>query len=146
MFTFDRDFSSYCEQAGLVYTRYADDIFVSTNEPGKLTEAYNKLVLCALNFPYADLKINHQKTAFLSRKYCRKITGLVITTDRKVSIGRDRKREIKALVPQFSRGASDIEKREYLKGMIALCYDADREFYNSLVQKYGRRVLSGLIG
>lgn len=146
MYSFDDEVARICYQKGLIYTRYADDLFFSSFDPFALDDVVVNIRKIAAKFPYAVLKINEQKTAFLSRKYRRRITGLIITSDRKVSVGRARKREIKALVNDFRNGQLDIEKIEYTKGLISFAFDVDRAFFDSLSQKYGRSVISKLIG
>ena len=76
MYQFDHAMSTYCSNSKQIYTRYADDIFISTNIPGTLSDALEYLSESAIAFPFANLKINHEKTAFLSKKYHRSITGM----------------------------------------------------------------------
>ncbi|UNU42409.1 RNA-directed DNA polymerase [Sphingopyxis sp. YF1] len=146
MYSFDEEVSLFCDASGLVYTRYADDIFVSSHNPGNLAQAYDFLCSAANKFPYANLSINHNKTKFLSRKYRRTITGIVITSDRKISIGRPRKKEIKSLINSYIYGKLDDEKEMYLKGMVSFACDADNVFFLSLEKKYGKKVMGRLIG
>lgn len=145
MFEFDCDLSSLCERKGIIYTRYADDIFLSTREPGILQDVLPDVINIVSAFPYAKLLINSKKTMFLSKKNNRTITGLVITPDGYISLGRGRKREIKSLVHRFTTGDIESERVPFLKGLIAFCFDADRAFYNSLSEKYGARVMSKLL-
>lgn len=141
MFDFDSKLQNYCEERAMIYTRYADDLFISATEPERLSLA-KEFVLCnTQNFPYARLKINENKTAFLSRKYRRSITGLVLTPNDKISVGRHRKREIKALVYKYLNGTLEVEKLGYLKGLIAFVSDAEPEFRGALDRKYGQRAI-----
>lgn len=96
MYFFDDLLYVFCSRNNLVYTRYADDIFISSCEPGILSEVVHYVNELARSFKYADLSINSEKTAFLSRKYRRSITGLVITPVGGVSIGRDKKEKLKS--------------------------------------------------
>ncbi len=43
-----------------------------------------------------NIRINHGKTVYVSRKYKRFVTGMVLTNDGKISIDRNRKRELRA--------------------------------------------------
>lgn len=147
MYAFDARVATFCEKRNLVYTRYADDIWISSFEPYALNEVYEFLVSTIDDYSYANLRINKAKTSYLSRKRRRKITGLILTSDGKVSIGRARKREIKSLVFQFASGhLTDVEQVERLKGLIAFCYDADNVFFEALKHKYGSKVIRSLIG
>ena len=138
MFEFDRRMHEACQSRGLVFTRYADDIFVSSFEPKRLAELEALIVKSKCNIPYLRLRLNRQKTAYLSKKYSRKVTGVVITPQHTLSIGRERKREIKALVHQWIRGEIEREKLTYLKGLFAFAIDIEPQFEARLVEKYGK--------
>ena len=145
MYDFDREIYSLADQEGLVYTRYADDLFISSDDPRVLTPIGNRVLLVSKSYPYARLRINHQKTAYLSRRYRRSITGLVVTPNGGVSIGRDRKREIKALIHQFTMETLPLDKVGRARGLVAFAMDSDPEFYASLCRKYGKEKIDGLL-
>lgn len=140
MYSFDSKLAELCGQRSIVYTRYADDIFMSTNQPNVLGEMYQEVVELAKQFEFARLVLNRKKTAFLSKRYHREITGLVLTPDGRVSIGRDRKREIKALVHAYFLNQLAQDREEYLKGLLSFAQDAEPSFYQSLIEKYGEDV------
>lgn len=140
MFEFDRAVTAVAEQQGLVYTRYADDIFISSFHPNKLNSIIPSIKEIASKFPYARLKINHKKTAFLSKKYRRSVTGLLITPDDKISVGRHSKRKIKGLIWRLQRDGLSQEDRRYLSGYIAFLRDVEPAFVTSLIQKYGHKL------
>lgn len=145
MHDFDAAMQIYCDEHALVYTRYADDVFVSATYPGILTAAKEKILATAETFRYATLTVNQSKTAFLSRKYRRSVTGLVLTPENKISIGRDRKRMIKSLVHMYFGGRIDPERIPYLKGMLAFISDADPAFRESLERKYGLHAITTIL-
>lgn len=138
MFEFDRRMHEACQSRGLVFTRYADDIFVSSFEPGMLKGLESLILKSKRGIPHLRMRLNHDKTAYLSKKYSRKVTGVVITPQHTLSIGRDRKREVKALIHQWIKGEIDIEKFAYLKGLFAFSIDIEPEFEARLVEKYGK--------
>jgi len=138
MFEFDRRMHEACQNRGLVFTRYADDIFVSSFAPGKLEGLETLIVKSKRDIPHLRLRLNHQKTAYLSKKYSRKVTGVVITPQHTLSIGRDRKREVKALIHQWIGGEIEKEKFTYLRGLFAFAIDIEPQFESRLVEKYGK--------
>lgn len=77
MFDFDNKIFEWCRERNLIYSRYADDIFVSAYEPDMLGNALVKLRELSSSFRYANLSINEDKTTFLSRRYKRAVCGLV---------------------------------------------------------------------
>lgn len=138
MFEFDRRMHEECNAKGLVYTRYADDLFVSSYEPGQLDGLEKVIVQNKRGIPHIRLRLNHQKTAYLSKKYRRVITGVVITPQHTLSIGRERKREIKALIHNWVNGDIDPAKFFYLRGLFSFAIDIEPEFEARLVEKYGK--------
>ncbi len=138
MFEFDRRMHEVCQNRGLIFTRYADDIFISSFEPKKLEGLEALIVKSKRDIPHLRLRLNQQKTAYLSKKYSRKVTGVVITPQHTLSIGRERKREIKALIHQWAIGVIDREKLTYLRGLFAFAIDIEPQFEARLVEKYGK--------
>lgn len=146
MFQFDSRMTDMCGKSGLRYTRYADDIFVSSKLPDQLNDIGEYIASARKGISYLSLRLNREKTVHLSKKSSRKITGLVITTDNKVSIGRDRKREIKSLVHRFILLSLLPDEIGRLKGLIAFAHDAEPEFVDRLKTKYGVHNIDRLMG
>jgi retron-type reverse transcriptase len=145
MFDFDQSLFGFCHSKGLVYTRYADDLFISSNEPGKLEKLEKQILEAKRGIPHLSLRLNRKKTAYLSKKYGRQITGVNITSDHKLSIGRDRKREIKALVHQWINNKLDVSKVHYMRGLLAFARDIEPEFEANLRLKYGDRPINEIL-
>lgn len=146
MYLFDLQVAEFSERNNLTYTRYADDLFFSSNKPDKLSDVIAFVQQVSVTYPYANLRVNHDKTAFLSRRYSRSITGLVLTTDGKVSIGRERKRMVKAQVHKFLQGELDMFEVPKLRGYLAFVRDVEPEFWESLKRKYGAGAMSNVAG
>jgi len=144
MFDFDTTVDKWCSTNQMIYTRYADDIFISTSYPQQLENALQMLQQIVANFDYSSLEINKDKTRFLSRKHRRAVTGLVITTDRKLSIGRERKHSLKSDVYKFARNMLPAEDWGRLAGMVAYASDADPDFYKILIKKYGATTMEDI--
>ncbi len=136
MFDFDDMWSRKAKSAKVTYTRYADDLYFSTNRPNVLQKLLDQL-RDALNLKRSPkLQINDQKTVFSSRKRRRLVAGLVLTSDRKVSIGRDKKRMLKSLVWKLKRGELQGDQVRSLQGWIAYVRSVEPPFVKSLEQKY----------
>ena len=140
LYEFDERVSSFCERHGVTYTRYADDLSFSAGESIRLQRAERFVsAVCRLRSP--RLTINVEKTVRVSKKRARKITGLVITNDAKVSLGRDRKREISAAVHHFTLGRLNPEECLELKGMLAYVNSVEPDFLVRLRTKYGAEIV-----
>lgn len=129
-----------CHSHGIVYSRYADDMFFSTDSPDRLgaMESDMHRLIGDLVMP-RSLALNRSKTVHTSRKHRMQVTGLVLTTDGRVSLGRQRKRLIRGLI--YRRDTLGAVERASLAGTVAYLRDVDRDFYNSLIQKYGHDVV-----
>lgn len=147
MYDFDEYLAGRCLSLDIVYTRYADDMTFSSNEKGVCFQIEGLIVDALRNTESPELALNHKKTNFISKKYRRTVTGLTLTNDKKsrISLGRDRKRLIKALVHRSIINKLDKEELEKLQGLLGFAYHNEFSFYNSLCDKYGFGVVSNLM-
>lgn len=144
MFEFDNIMSSYANINGLIYTRYADDITLSTM--GHLDKDAVILQVNATlhNMNYPSLKLNNAKTRLASNATSRRVTGLIISNNGTVSLGRDRKRLISAMVHHAICGKSTPENIASLAGLLSFATDVEPRFVDFLRKKYGFETLEAL--
>lgn len=145
MFEFDQRLFNYCQSKDLIYTRYADDLFISSDEPDKLVTLETQILKAKREVPHLSLRLNRKKTTYLSKKYVRRITGVVITPNHELSIGRERKREIKALIHRWLNKNLEVEKIHYMRGMLAFARDIEPEFEKRIRVKYGNSVVDEIM-
>ena len=131
----DTKIESLCRVKNITYTRYADDMFFSTDKDNILFDLpfEIKKIVRSLSYPKL-LWLNFDKTIHSSRKRKMSVTGLIITNDRKVSIGRAKKREIKSLIYKWNDISS--KKKKYLSGYLSYIKSVEPEFINALCEKY----------
>lgn len=139
----DVEAHSLCAELGCIYTRYADDIYVSAREKNVLTDA-ERHVRSAFSQHAPRLEFNADKRINVSKKAKRVVTGLNLTPDRRLSVGRELKRSIKTLVHLHSQGRIDPLERPRLCGLISYIRDVEPAFYDSLVMKFGLATLEQL--
>ena len=135
---FDSDVASAnrCAELECVYTRYADDIYISARDKDRLTLAEKAVrEIYAIFAP--KLRFNEVKTINVSKKSRRVVTGVTLTSDRRLSVGRCLKRQIKTEVFLWTNEKLDPEKMSRLCGLISYVRDIEPAFYNSLCQKFG---------
>ena len=146
MYDFDRDLAEECQRRQVRYSRYADDIVLSTNEPRELAKLL-KLVMALLKKSGRPLlTINPNKTVFTSRKRLRRITGIVLTSDREVSIGRKAKRKLRSMIFRYSLGQMSAADAAYLRGYLAFVKSIEPDVISRLELKYGPDVLTQIMG
>ena len=144
MFSLDEKFTAlamsiYPES---IYTRYADDIFFSSNKTGACKDFEIKIEAILKSIDSPNLKVNRKKTTFTSRGTKRVVTGLYICPDGQVSIGRRNKRYIKKLIFDYKNNSIGKKEKGYLSGYLSFILDVEPDFFNRLVLKYGAELVS----
>lgn len=141
MYSFDKVLDEYCENNGITYTRYADDLTFSTKEKDVLFLIPDVVRETLVKFYGQKIKINHFKTAFSSKKYNRHVTGITITNSDEISIGRAKKRYIKHLVHKFVEERISLDDLNYLRGYLGFIKYVEPKFLISLEKKYTQNVI-----
>lgn len=140
MFEFDEELTKACLQDGAVYTRYADDLTISSKERGVI-DKYEQIVASLLvNINYPKLSLNKNKTIRASRAGLRTVTGLVLTPDGKISIGRDRKRLIRSMYYRKTQGLLSESEIEALNGLLAFADGIEPGFSLKLALGISRKL------
>lgn len=142
MHDFDVKISEYASSQGVLYTRYADDLTFSCSAKNQLQDIHRHVLETCKSVKYPRLTVNAKKTLYLSKRGRREITGLIVTNDGTVSLGRDKKRLIKSLVHRFIMGQLESDKVNFLKGYLSFANDVEPSFIASLEKKYGEIVLN----
>jgi retron-type reverse transcriptase len=142
---FDDRIAQFCSRLKVSYTRYADDLSFSAkvSESLRQVEEMVKQVTAALESP--KLALNAEKTVRVSKKRSRRVTGLVLTNDAKVSLGRDNKRRIRATVHHFVTGRLTIEECGQLRGMLAYVKSVEPVYLRRLRKRYGADVIRKIL-
>ncbi len=141
MYRFDELVSKYAKENSIVYTRYADDLTFSTNIKNVLFSVpeYIKGILRDLYQHY--ITINDSKTIFTSMAHNRHVTGITITNNFELSIGRERKRLISAMIHKFKIGVLNEDDLCYLQGLLSFAINIEPNFINRLSRKYGKEIV-----
>lgn len=145
MHDFDQHWYQRARRLGVIYSRYADDIYFSTNRPKVLSRILSELKQDLITRQSPRLILNNAKTVFTSRKRKRLITGLVVTPTGKVSTGRHRKRMIRTLVYLYSEKKLTSEQCKYLQGLLSFVRSIEPLFLMRLKKKYGEELIREII-
>ncbi|MCO7200302.1 retron St85 family RNA-directed DNA polymerase [Pseudoalteromonas sp. OANN1] len=137
MYFFDHEVADYCKRNMIKYTRYADDLTFSTNKENVLKDI-EKLVRSTLRTHFGkDIKVNRDKTVHTSKAHNRHVTGVTLSSENKLSIGRDRKRRIRAAVFQYCNNQLPPDETLKLKGYLGFAKHIEPDFIIKLKKKYG---------
>ena len=144
MYYFDQVIYEFCFQNHIIYTRYADDLTFSSNKKGSLFEIPNFVKSTLDNCFGKKLVVNHQKTVFSSKAHNRHVTGITLTNEGTISLGRDKKRYIKHLVYQYKLKKLSVEDINHLKGYLSYANHIEPNFIESLRIKYSQSLIKEL--
>lgn len=137
MLEFDQKVGEFCTKNNISYTRYADDLTFSFDDMEKSNEI-NKLVIGLLSvMSYPRLLLNEKKTRLIGKGRSKRVTGIVLTHDNRISVGRYNRKKIRAMCHLFSQhklNKNDIPK---LHGYLSFMRSVEPDYYQKLIGKYG---------
>ncbi|MCZ8087219.1 MAG: retron St85 family RNA-directed DNA polymerase [Brevundimonas sp.] len=137
MYSFDADADREARARSVVYTRYADDITLSADSRAAVLEAERCIAQLVRRMRSPALSFNEAKRGLYGPGERRMVTGLVITPDQRVSLGRARKRLISSMVHRASLGQLDVLELSQLKGLFGFVVAVEASFLDTLRTKYG---------
>jgi RNA-directed DNA polymerase len=144
MHAFDTKIAGAVENDHVTYTRYADDLTFSAKRTGYLNQVEKILRRTIKEIKSPSLTLNESKTVLATKKYKRFVTGLTLTNDGNVSLGRERKRKIRAALKHYADNKLDIQEQAKLAGLLAFASDIERDFVSRMERKYGSDLLRAL--
>ena len=144
MYEFDNKIDKFCSKEGIAYTRYADDMTFSMKVKSLRGKIHKEVLKVLRELPYPKLRINNKKTVFGSKAHRRMVTGLILSNDGLVSLGRERKRLIRAKIHHYIIGDLDKDERKKLSGMIAFIRDIEPDYIKRLEKKYKKNVIKSI--
>ncbi|WP_421932928.1 retron St85 family RNA-directed DNA polymerase [Phenylobacterium sp.] len=144
MYEFDCAVTDMIEGGHVAYSRYADDLTFSAPRTGYLNGIEKQLRGVLRKMANPKLKLNDTKTTLATRRYRREVTGLVLTNDGAVSLGREKKRLIRAALHREKLGLLTQREREHLCGMLAYVNAVEPTFLVRMEARYGPELLASV--
>lgn len=136
----DARLSGFSSKHAFVLTRYADDIVISSNNPGLLrskTSMFCKII-CGEGF-----ELNRKKITFVGPDSRFEITGLVKDcSNPRFGIGRERYREIRSLMHRLVKERllqGQYTRKVQVDGLLVYVKSVDQLAFNKL-KKYGLNI------
>lgn len=145
MFKFDEMAAAIAMNRHGVYTRYADDLTFSSSHKYALDGVLDDVRSIIHEIRWPRLKINPKKLVYASSASRCSVTGLNITPNGEISIGRTAKRYLKGAIFRIKQGKdTSAEEISWVVGYLAYLRSVESSFFASLRQKYGRMPSVGL--
>lgn len=145
MYFFDSEINIHCSSISMVYTRYADDLSISGNDKDKLKSVIQFIRTRLYDLFNGRIILNDLKTILISPGYNKFITGITLTSQGGLSIGRKRKRYIFGLIYKYIKNELQEDSILHIKGMISFSYLVEPSFISRLELKYGKDVIKRII-
>ncbi|WP_240635383.1 reverse transcriptase domain-containing protein [Lysobacter enzymogenes] len=158
MHSFDQRLAQISHDRGWIYTRYADDIMLSTQDRADLSDASTVITGClATELGYGfNLNPGKSKLTTIGRKV--KLLGLVILPSGDIAIDRDVRNRIESWIYFYLRDRARLSKifeetykdgleegLERLSGLISYAHAADPGYLEKLRSKFGTTVIDSLL-
>ena len=146
----DRRIDAYTSANGTIYSRYADDISLSSNDRVSVIRARN-----FVRYLLKEEKFNNnaEKERMAGPSKRRTVTGLVINSNTP-RIGKEKKRSFRARIHRFVMSPNEVEKAEqksivgylaFLKNQDRITYHQIYEYSKSLISRHGDKCRERMI-
>ena len=145
MYEVDHKISEFASSKGYTYTRYADDITLSSSDHIIFEPAINAIRRILREARYTSVEINENKTVLASNGSARHVTGLTVTPTGEISLGRERKRLISSMVHRAINGRMPAEELPKLSGLLAFAIDVEPDFVDRLRRKYSQSAIAHIM-
>jgi RNA-directed DNA polymerase len=132
LYDLDCRISELCEGIGVTYTRYADDLTFSAPDVSLLYSLEKMIpdILRSMSFP--RLTLNARKSVVITSARRRTVTGVVLSNDGRLTVGRDRKRLLRAKIDHLVKGTLSGKERLELYGWLAFIKSIEPQTYARL--------------
>jgi RNA-directed DNA polymerase len=95
---FDNALEKYCSHLGIIYTRYADDLILSSNNKNLLPKSEKKIESLLKTLFEQRIQLNKRKTRYFRRGQKIKLLGMTITINGHVTVNKHLKKELEVLL------------------------------------------------
>lgn len=147
---FDNALEQHCIANGLIYTRYSDDIIISSEKKESLSEIKSVVQILLNQHGDEKLKLNEKKSKNFRVGGRIVILGLMILPNGKVTVDSKIKRDVEALLYRHSQGQTAflaaIENDEdrgkaKITGYLNYINSVDQEYLSKLRRDFGVTVI-----
>jgi RNA-directed DNA polymerase len=151
---FDNDLEEHCREAGLTYTRYADDIVLSAQNREALKDVGSLVREFLVRHLGEKIRLNSSKSKLTTIGRKVKVLGMVITPSGQVTVDMELKKRIEVLLHFYTRNREkfldavhhDMKAGvEQLGGYVNYINAADKPYLEKLRKKYGSTVIDSFL-
>jgi RNA-directed DNA polymerase len=150
LYNFDNKISLFCEDSGLIYSRYSDDIIISSGSKINGMDMQKTLDSMLSDGELLRFKINEKKTRLLSKGNKVKLLGAVILPSGKITVDMQVKKRVESMIHfymndkekfiDFSGVSYDVALNN-LSGLLNHISSIDSDYLDKLRMKYGNAII-----
>ncbi|MGI9887815.1 retron St85 family RNA-directed DNA polymerase [Vibrio chagasii] len=144
MYEIDCFLFEYCNSNKISYTRYADDMTFSSDNLDHLKEVLSVLKNKLIEHEYPRLNLNHNKTRLVSKGRSRRVTGVILSNEGKISVGRLKRRRARTLLHLLKMDKLDEQLTIELHSHLSFIKNIEPDFYDALLEKNGNELFKKL--
>lgn len=144
MFEIDSLLRTKCDELAVSYTRYADDMTFSSNEYEHIESILDYLKQIVLKSNSPQLVINNKKTKIISKGRSQRVTGVILSNEGKISVGRLKRRRGRTLLNLLKYNKISQDSLVELYSLISFIRNIEPEHYDKLKEKYGSELFKNL--
>lgn len=122
---FDNHITKYCEKAGIIYTRYADDMLFSAPEWFN----WHRMVEVVHNTLPKQLSLSTDKTDYRHGCWSNYHLGIGVTKDHELKIGTERKNHIKHLAYEATQGRLTPKELSHARGLLSYYSNIEPDYF-----------------
>lgn len=126
-----------------IYTRYADDMLISSYKPFKFTDMvdYINSILKQFDAPFA---LKPSKTRYGSRAGANWNLGLMLNKDNKITIGHKRKKTMRAMIHNYLMDKKNniswpIEDVQTMNGQLSYFKMIESEYVDAIIESFNAK-------
>ncbi len=159
LFDFDGAMAAESESRGWVYTRYADDIIISSSDRANVADAPSVIRESLVKTLYGDFRLNESKSKLTTIGRKIKLLGLVVLPTGTICVDREVRHRLESRLHFYVTNRNLLEKifeeeqsgegmeegLQRLSGLISYASDADPAYFEKLRAKFGTTVVDSLL-
>ena len=143
MIPIDHAILQYCNSHTLKYTRYADDLLISSKYTFDVLEI-TRVITNILDMQRAPFAINAEKTRYGSSSGSNWNLGLMLNKDNNITIGHKQKQRFRATLQSFlndltNHNTWDTMDIQVLAGQLSYYKQTEPEYFNYVINKYSSK-------
>lgn len=128
MVSFDHHFKKYCKEHGLIYTRYADDMLISSRSGFNWREVQDVVLELLENLGYNGLTLAQEKTRYGNFNGANWNLGLMYNNNFNITVGHEAKHTLKVIAHKWD--TLPIEDKAHWHGVYVYYKHIEPEYFS----------------